>query len=193
VPNDNAARGLLSVNQTNDAAWAAVFAGVPVMTGISNIVAIDPTNPTNNVIYPVESTNAGALGINVVRTNWPNGILPKIGDILAASALTVGSQAYLAAKTNGFPITDELVERIPQETLGLLKLGRPQFVIYAWGQSLRPKNLYSGNNAALNNVCTNYEITGEFLTRTVCHVEGTNNTASSPRIVIDSYNIEPGD
>ena len=32
APNENAARGLLSVNQTNSAAWAAVFAGVPVLS-----------------------------------------------------------------------------------------------------------------------------------------------------------------
>ena len=31
------------------------------------------------------------------------------------------------------------MERIPQQTLGLLKVGLPQFVIYSWGQSLRPK------------------------------------------------------
>ena len=37
-----------------------------------------------------------------------------------------------------------MVERIPQQTLGLLKVGVPQFVIYSWGQSLKPKNLYLG-------------------------------------------------
>jgi hypothetical protein len=72
--------------------------------------------------------------------------------------------------------------------MGLLKVGEPQFVIYAWGESLRTKNLYL--SSPNNNLCTNYEITGEFLSRTVCHVVHTN---GPPKMVIDSYNIEPAD
>jgi hypothetical protein len=181
VPNDNAARGLLSVNQTNDAAWAAVFAGVIVITNSAGGI---PLNPTNDVYYLMDSAN----GINAARTNQPNGIFHKIGDILQASSLTVAPPEA----TTG-PLTDEMVERIPQQTLGLLKVGLPQFVIYSWGQSLKPKNLYSAFNApvSLNNICTNYEITGEYLTRTVCHIVS-DPGAAAPRIVIDNYNIEPG-
>ena len=84
-----------------------------------------------------------------------------------------------------------MVERIPQQTLSLLKVGLPQFVIYSWGQSLKPKSLYSGGNVNLTGICTNYEITGEFLTRTVCHVIG-DPTAAAPKIVVDNFNIEPG-
>ena len=40
APNENAARGLLSVNQTNSAAWAAVFSGMPVL---SNSLPDSPT------------------------------------------------------------------------------------------------------------------------------------------------------
>ncbi len=84
-----------------------------------------------------------------------------------------------------------MVERIPQQTLSLLKVGLPQFVIYSWGQSLKPKNLYSSGSGPLLNICTNYEITGEYLTRTVCHIVS-DPGAAAPRIVIDNYNIEPG-
>jgi hypothetical protein len=189
VPNDNAARGLLSVNQTNDAAWAAVFAGVIVITNI-NITAGTgggtPLDPTNDVYYLMDTNIGTAYGINVVRALQPNGIFHKIGDILQASTLTV----FPPEPPEG-PLTDEMVERIPQQTLGLLKLGLPQFVIYSWGQSLKPKNLYSTGTGNLLNICTNYEITGEFLTRTVCHIVS-DPGAASPRIVIDNYNIEPG-
>jgi hypothetical protein len=186
VPNDNAARGLLSVNQTNDAAWAAVFGGVIAITNSTGGIPISPTNDYYNFYsLAVDSTN----GIYGARTNQPNGIFHKIGDILQASALTVNSPYVAGIPAN--ELSDEMVERIPQQTLGLLKLGLPQFVIYSWGQSLKPKNLYSSGSGSLLNICTNYEITGEFLTRTVCHIVS-DPGAAAPRIVIDNYNIMPG-
>jgi hypothetical protein len=181
---DNAARGLLSVNQTNDAAWAAALAGVIMITNADGGVAIDPTNVYQFVDAPG--------GLNMTRTNEPNGLFHKVGEILKSPALTV-SNMFLAnvpmsGAVSGFPYGDEVVERIPQQIMGLLKVGEPQFVIYAWGESLRPKNLYL--SSPNNNLCTNYEITGEFLSRTVCHVVHTN---GPPKMVIDSYNIEPAD
>ncbi len=187
APNDNAARGLLSVNQTNDAAWAAVFGGVIVM---SNLTGGIPLNPTTDVSYLMDSSN----GINQARantTNNPNGLFHRIGDILQASALTTQLGYVTNFMALGGTPNDEMVERIPQQTLGLLKVGLPQFVIYSWGQSLKPKNLYSSGSGNLLNICTNYEITGEYLTRTVCHVVG-DPSAAAPRIVIDNFNIVPG-
>ncbi len=73
VPNDNAARGLLSVNQTNDAAWAAVFAGVIASTSITTGVPIDPTN---DISYLMETNNGITNGINVVRALQTNQIFP---------------------------------------------------------------------------------------------------------------------
>jgi hypothetical protein len=190
VPNDNAARGLLSVNQTNDAAWAAVFAGVIAITNINMTAGTGfgvPLNPTNDVYFLMDATN----GINAVRALQPNGIFHKIGDILQAPALTANLPYVTNFIASGGTPTDEMVERIPQQTLSLLKLGLPQFVIYSWGQSLKPKNLYSSGSGSLLNICTNYEITGEFLTRTVCHIVS-DPGAAAPKIVIDNYNIEPG-
>ena len=181
--NDNAERGLLSVNQTNDAAWAAVLSGVIALTNVNGGVAIAPTN----VYQFVEGTNypfASVNGINYVRSTNVNGLFHKVGQILSVPALTV--QSPFLANTPASEISDEAVERIPQQIMGLLKVGEPQFVIYSWGESLRPKNLYL--SSPNNNLCTNYEITGEFLGRTVCHVVHTN---GFPKMVIDSYNIEP--
>jgi hypothetical protein len=182
--NDNSVRGLLSVNQTNDAAWAAALAGVIMITNADGGVAIDPTN-----VYQFVDA---AGGLNMTRTNEPNGLFHKVGEILKSPALTVSNMflagVAMSGQVAGFPYGDDVVERIPQQILGLLKVGEPQFVIYAWGQSLRPKNLYL--SSPNNNLCTNYEITGEFLSRTVCHVVHTN---GPPKMVIDSYNIEPAD
>jgi hypothetical protein len=192
VPNDNAARGLLSVNQTNDAAWAAVFAGVIALTNGASpdlpVMGI-PINPTSDVSNLVDAIN----GINATRATNANGLFHHIGDILQASTLSVNSPFWASIPPAIPPadLTDEMVERIPQQTLGLLKLGLPQFVIYSWGQSLKPKNLYSSGSGPLLNICTNYEITGEYLTRTVCHIVS-DPGAAAPRIVIDNYNIEPG-
>jgi len=52
--------------------------------------------------------------------------------------------------------------------------------------------LYSSGSGPLLNICTNYEITGEYLTRTVCHIVSTDGTTGAPKIVIDNYNIMPG-
>ena len=186
APNDNAARGLLSVNQINDAAWAAVFAGVIAPTNATGGIQIMPNN--NGALGTQQNfTNLmdGPNGINNQRTNYPNGIFHKVGDILGAPALTTSSPFLTAAAAD---CPDEIVERIPQQTLSLLKVGEPQFVIYAWGQSLKPAGLPYLGGGPNNNMYTNYEITGEVLTRTVCHLAHTNGV----KMVIDSYNVEPG-
>jgi len=187
APDDKAARGLLSVNQTNDAAWAAVFAGVIAPTNQLGGVPIMP-NATYGIDFDYTNLMDGPNGINTQRTNYPNGIFHKVGDILAASALTTTSPFLIENAGNNAFYSDEVVERIPQQTLSLLKVGEPQFVIFAWGQALKPKGqpyLVSGLNYGMY---TNYEITGECLTRTVCHLVHTNGL----KMVIDSYNVESG-
>jgi hypothetical protein len=181
VLNDNSARGLLSVNQTNDAAWAAALSGVIALSNVNFGVPIRPSD----VYQFVEGTNP-TNGINYVRSTNVNGLFHKVGEILKVPVLTVESPFLSNSPVS--EISDEVVERIPQQIMGLLKVGEPQFVIYAWGQSLRPKNLYL--SSPNNNLCTNYEITGEFLSRSVCHVVHTNGV---PKMVVDSYNIEPSD
>jgi hypothetical protein len=170
---------LLSVNQTNDAAWAALFAGVIAPT---NTTGGRPINPISDVQYLMNS----ATGINAQRTNYPNGIFHRIGDILGASALTTDPNGFLGANVANCP--DEIVERIPQQTLSLLKVGEPQFTIFSWGQSLKPKGPPYLGGGPNNGMYTNYEITGEFLTRTLCHLVHTNGM----KMVIDSYNVESG-
>jgi hypothetical protein len=115
-----------------------------------------------------------------------------VGDILEAPALTIASP--FINTTVSWP-RDEVVERIPQQIASLLKVGQPQFVVYAWGQSLRPQSLYNPltGTANLFKLCTNYSITGEFLTRTVCHLDLTKSDrfGTNAHIQIDSFNILP--
>ncbi|MGO8701587.1 MAG: hypothetical protein ACLQVY_28220 [Limisphaerales bacterium] len=183
VPNDNAARGLLSVNQTNDAAWAAVFGGLIIPTNYNGPAYIlAPSNVYN--LVDGQAAMGGAGGINYTRAVQPNGLFHHVGDIFRTPALITN---FLGSPA---PYSDEVAEAIPQQILSLLKVGYPQFVIYSWGQSLRPKSLYFGSGPNFN-ICTNYEITGEVLTRTVCHVVS-DPLAANPKLVIDSFNIEPG-
>ena len=200
VPNDNAARGLVSVNQANDAAWAAVFAGVIALSNSSSGVPLGVAiNPSNDVQFLVDApinpmgvqiAGYGTNGINAARLFQPNGVFHKIGDILAAPALTTYSPFLGASPAVAANYSDEVVERIPQQVLSLLRVGEPQFAIFAWGQALKPKGPpYLPLGADVNKgIYTNYQITGEYLSRTVCHVVHTNGL----KMVIDSYTVEPG-
>jgi hypothetical protein len=78
-------------------------------------------------------------------------------------------------------VHDTDYERIPQQILGLLKVGEPRFVIYAWGQSLKPARSGVVNNGGTlslsgpsidpsDRVCNNYQVTGEAATRAVVRV-----------------------
>jgi hypothetical protein len=130
-------------------------------------------------------------GINNTRTNFPHNAFARLGDILATPQLTVASP-YLIA-TNRAVINDAVVERIPQQILGLLHGGEqpPRFVIYSYGQALKPAthSIYMGSGAFFG-LCTNYQITAEVATRAVVRVEG---APSKPRTVIESFNILPPD
>jgi hypothetical protein len=187
--NDNAGRGQLSVNQTNLAAWSAVLSGVNVL----------PNAGTNLFIQPAGAYNPAAPsplvtivnGINNARTNLPNHAFTRLGDVLATPELTIASP-YLIS-TNRAIINDAVVERIPQQILGLLHGSdqSPRFVIYSYGQALKPapKSLYMGSGPFFG-LCTNYQITAEVATRAVVRVDG---APTKPRTVIESFNILPPD
>ncbi len=187
APNDNAASGLLSINQTNQAAWSALLSGVIAFTNVGGGLPIDPTNVPYFLDTNLISGVTPVYGINTLRALQRNGIFHHIGDILNSAPLTIASP-FLAPSVIS-PLTDDVVERIPEQILGLVKVGQPQFVIYSWGQALRPKDLYLGAGPNFG-LCTNYQITAEFLTRTVCHIVG-DPFAANPKIQIDGKNILP--
>jgi hypothetical protein len=206
APNDNASRGLLSVNQTNSAPWYALLCGLLVNTNISYPPA-RPAYPTNLVLDPTtiaplldgyvvitNDSNGNPVtnflaGINNVRALETDQTFHNLGRVFQAPMLSISSP-FLPGPAGAF--TDEEIEAIPQQVAGLLKVGQPQFVIYGFGQALKPKDIYFGSQASLFNLCTNYQITGEFLTRTVCHVVG-DPTAANVKIQVDSFNIIPAD
>jgi hypothetical protein len=208
APNDNASRGLLSVNQTNSAPWYALLSGVAVNTTLpptrpsvgppvdTNHLVLDPTTiaPLLDGESVVTIGSNGQLvtntipGINATRAAEPGQLFHNLGSVFKSPTLTIASP-FLSGPAGDYK--DEEVEAIPQQVAGLLKLGQPQFVIYGFGQALKPKDIYFGPGANFNLV-TNYQITGEFFTRTVCHVVG-DPAAANVKIQVDSFNILPAD
>jgi hypothetical protein len=177
---DNAAKGMLSVNQTNLAAWSAVLSGVSVSTNAA-------TNDNQVLILPAShELTMIVTNMNAERALWPGQEFPYAGAILSTPALTAASPYISLAQ--GMP-RDEVVERIPQQVLSLLKADEPRLTIYALGQSLRPAQnslvLEPGPNFRL---CTNYEVTAEIATKTVLRFEG---PPTHPRVVKESFRILP--
>lgn len=168
APNDNASRGQLSVNQTGAAAWAAVLDGV---IALSN-------SPTGLVPVVIDTTNFSATGqpltgqaiINaIIQTNLTllasqgRGYM-NVGQILSVPQLTTASP-YL---TGTGPVSDAAYEWIPQQIMSLLRVGTPRYAIYAYGQALKPaNNSIVQQSGPYFGMCTNYQITGEVMTRTI--------------------------
>jgi hypothetical protein len=120
--------------------------------------------------------------------------------VLAAPELTIASP-FLNTNVNKGTLTEAAYERIPQQILGLLKgADEPRFVIYSFGQSLKPaeRSLVTGSGQFFQ-LCTNYQVTAEVATRTVVRVEGlpkyppsfTPQKPSNLRAVVESFNILP--
>jgi hypothetical protein len=206
--NDNSTRGRVSVNQTNLAAWSAILSGVNVLTNwasdspctwttIQPAGLYDPLSP--NTWPPVVRI---VNGINTTRTNFPNGVYRHIGDILATPELTANLDPtvqrwspFLSSPLDpiaaGSTLSDEAYERIPQQVLGLLQCDPPGFVIYCYGQALKPAEHSLVTGGTFFGLCTNYQVTAETATRAVVHIEGP--LSGQPRIVIDSFNVLPPD
>ncbi|MBI5799228.1 MAG: hypothetical protein HZA92_00670, partial [Verrucomicrobia bacterium] len=74
----------------------------------------------------------------------------------------------------GDSLNDVFVERIPQQTFGLMQLETsPRVVIYAYGQSLKPaeRGVFVGGGA-YQGMVTNYQITGEQASRALVRIDG---------------------
>jgi hypothetical protein len=85
-----------------------------------------------------------------------------------------------------FGLDDFAYEQIPQQILSLLRIGDSRFVIYAYGQALKPQHIDPSTGVA-----DNYQVTAEFATRTVVRLEG--DPRGRVRTVVESFNILPPD
>jgi hypothetical protein len=237
--NENATRGLLSVNQTNRAAWSAVLSGIVVPTNIiSNAEArslgthlsTDPAKSFHATFVEPATPHVAAMvdSINFARrhqysilpnpnppanpsaswvflpqinpiTQRTNNVFSHLGDVLGAPYLTVQSP-YLNLTDDQVTsvMTDRAVEYIPERILSLLQRDEPRFVVYAFGQSLKPAPRSLTSDPNYFHMCTNYQITGEVTTKTIFRVEGELPVKGNPQTenkplhaVVESFEILP--
>ena len=207
APNDNAARGLLSVNQTNLAAWSAVLSGVSILVPTNTtgslrefFVEQAPINlfePVLSTLDPIEKIVEGINRTRLLETNRvPGGFgvpyFSRLGRILATPELTFATSltppGYVGMLPRSLPAwgRDEVLERIPQQILSLLKEDEPRFMVYAFGQTLKeaPSSLYFGQGV-FNRLCTNYQVKSEFVTKSLIRFDG---PLAHPRAVVESFN-----
>ncbi len=198
APNENAARGLLSVNQSGLAAWSAVLSGVTALTNLTpastvlrgqrpqfSDVTIQPDNPAYSQLRRIVGGINRTRALEVMANHQSIPVFNRLGRILATPELTVASP-FLSSNNL---VTDEVLERIPQQILSLLREDDPRFVVYGFGQSLReaPNSLYL-QSGAFNRMCTNYQVTAEFAVKAVIRLEG---VPLAPRAVVESYQELP--
>jgi hypothetical protein len=231
----------VNVGSNSLAAWSAVFSGVTVFSNnLPNFVVglasqpryqkpLPSQNPpvyTNLVFAPagVNGNNSAlaqtVAGIDRMRATFRNadglvGAFEHKGDILATPQLTDQSPFLnwnnAAQRANG--ISDEMYEWLPQQAMSLLSVSSsPRYVIYSWGQALKPapSGTYLGSVSLPNGqpafgLVTNYQVVSEIATRAVVRFEtgrtnvigvnGANSTitVTPPRAVIESFNILPPD
>jgi len=226
--NDNATRGQLSVNAAADqydpvvnpaaglAAWSAIFSGVviPPTNSITNYYTITPAG----ILGPNSALGYLVKNINYTRNTFTNldglvGTFEHKGDILATPALTYQSPFLDLTQTNWN--SDEMYEWLPQQIMSLVRgNSTPRYVIYAYGQTLKPapNGIYTGgatllpvgaNQSGISafGMITNYQVTAESATRVVIRIDGVTDAngrplppqQQQPHAVVESFNVLPPD
>ncbi|HYG23125.1 MAG TPA: hypothetical protein VEH04_10110, partial [Verrucomicrobiae bacterium] len=216
APNENAGRGRLPINQTNLAAWSAVLSGVHVLSndlnGVSHPFVIQPAAvaPELGIIVDgiVRSKSALITNGTVFFPLHQNGEYSRLADILAVPQLSDGSpyiNTNALRQTSAGGLNDMIIERIPQQIMSLLGHPRsPRFVVYSYGQALRPadQSIVRSFGSSMG-LATNYQVTAESAVRVVMRVDGSFDPRDAdhpdperrypPRVVMEHYNPLPAD
>jgi hypothetical protein len=207
--NDNATRGRLSVNQPHLAAWSALFSGVMVLSNN----AVNPpagqgagSTNLNFMAFPISPAGTGTNsamwqlwnGISQWRAAVSNadgvvGAFEHAGDILLVPQLTEKSPFlnWNSSVQQQSGISDEMYEWLPQQVMSLLHDGSPRYVIYCYGQALKPAPNSLVTGGAYFGMCTNYQVVTESAARAVVRVDGAG--TPTPHVVVESYNPLPPD
>ncbi|MGC9034762.1 MAG: hypothetical protein ACP5K7_02865 [Verrucomicrobiia bacterium] len=201
APHPNATRGLLSINQTNIAAWSAVLSGALVLKPDPATTVPEPDVAPNYIDTAIEPESPEIYkiidGINNYRDTKPNRRFTRLSEILEVPELTTRSPFvnYSTPVDTMQVASDAALERIPMQILSLLKVGEPRFLIYAYGQSLRPApGSITFGPGEMFQLCTNYQVVGEAVIRTVIRVENEyipGETNIIPRVITESFNLLP--
>jgi len=193
---DNATRGQLSINQPNLAAWSAVLSGVPVLSNLTTGARGELLAATN--IQPAAVDGAVQLivdGINRARDKMPGGVFRRLGEICSVPELTLNSPYIQNPGRRGDDrrdlVSDAVYERIPQQVMGLLRCeSTPRFIVYSYGQALKPARESVLTSGPYTGMCTNYQVTAEVVTRAVIRVDG---APDKPEVIVENFNVLPQD
>jgi hypothetical protein len=178
--------------------WTVQPLGAPPYPG-------NPANITNNAMWQI------VAGINSSRTNYGafptvdglQGVFEHVGDILRVPQLSVQSPflnwSSQAQQYGG--ISDEAYEWLPQQIMGLLTVsGTPQnpprYVVYCYGQTLKPAPNSFVSSGQYSGMCTNYQVVAESASRALIEVQNAPTPANpnaQPRVVIKQFNTLPPD
>jgi hypothetical protein len=196
--------GLVSVNQTNMETWSALLSGVLVLSNNLGQVQVGDTRTyEEHLIEPSDSLKTNRfmqIWTNIFRYQVTNGLpfvsgkplegigelIQKVPELTSRSPFLNYDPADAAQKQLKFGLDDFAYEQIPQQILSLLRIGDSRFVIYAYGQALKPQHIDPSTGVA-----DNYQVTAEFATRTVMRLEG--DPRGRVRAVVESFNILPPD
>jgi hypothetical protein len=183
--NENSTRGRMPINQSGLAAWSATLSGVSVLTNGIGSYGSTFIQPAGSY---VESNKPPLVrivdGINRVRSDVYHGTFTRLGDILAVPELTVESPYFAPDPTYS---CDEAIERIPQQIMSLLQCDHtPRYVIYSYGQTLKP----SQNSMGANGVPSSYQVMAEAAYRAVVRIE---HAPTNCTPVIESFTSLPPD
>jgi len=192
-----------------------VFASTPLPNTDPNTYTYQIVNPagvfSNTLPYkfwpPVAQIVNGPLGINTTRANtnlFQLQAFTHVGDILSVPALTGQSPllhpgptpAGFGQQQRNFGISDEEYEWLPQQMMGLVRLGDPRFVLYCYGQALSPAPGGTVLSGPFFQLVTNYQVTAESAVRAVVSVHPQvtatlNGFVTNYTTTVESYNVLP--
>ena len=181
---------------SNNASDTAVLAANQTASSMTNFTAfpISPAGPaTNSAMYQLWN---GIAQTRAVVSNYDGvtGVFEHAGDILVVPQLT--EQSPFLNRNDSIQqqkgISDEMYEWLPQQVMSLLRLGSPRYVVYCYGQALKPAPnslVTSGGNYF--GMCTNYQVVAESAARAVLRVDGAGTPAA--HVVVESFNPLPPD
>jgi hypothetical protein len=73
--------------------------------------------------------------------------------------------------------------------MGLVRGGETRYVLYCYGQTLRPAPNGTVLSGPFFQLVTNYQVVAESAVRVVLRIDNAN--TSTPRAVVESYNVLP--
>ena len=202
-------------NNANDFALGVPGAEGPIKGQVIPGYAIWTNEPIGAPPYPGNSVSPqGSItnvplwkivtGINNARTNFVGidglrGVFEHVGDVLSAPQLAELSPYLNPADVTQQQrdISDEMYEWMPQQVMSLLTVSStPRYVVYCYGQTLKPAPNGLVSSGQFFGMCTNYQVTAETASRVVIRVDNTPtpaNPTATPHVVVEQFNPLPPD